>query len=356
MNKYLTIAICIMACCFACSSIGPDLTHEGDKDKIVYRKIWDEANHNAFTDLIFFRGNFYCSFREGIAHEPTTAPNSDGTVRILISPDGVEWKNLAVLEKTGVDLRDPKLSVTPEGKIMVIIGGSIYENGVLKKQVPHVAFSDTQGLEFSSPEVVELGSDIPVANSNWIWRVTWHKGIGYAFNYQGSSRQLVKTTDGKSFDLVYNFTELDGYPNEATVRFDNDGLMHIVIRREQEDQMGLLATAQAPFQEWEIKKINYRIGGPNLIFIGEEQTRYIGTRVYLPYHHMSILREESPSHFVEAVILPSSGDCSYPGMVVKGQNLYLSYYSSHEGKSSIYFSIIPLSVLKTGTAHTLSGI
>jgi hypothetical protein len=28
-------------------------------------KIWDKGRHNAFTDLIRFKGKFYCTFREG---------------------------------------------------------------------------------------------------------------------------------------------------------------------------------------------------------------------------------------------------------------------------------------------------
>ena len=38
------------------------------------------------------------------------------------------------------------------------------------------------------------------------------------------------------------------------------------------------------------------------------------------------------------VTLPSGGDCSYPGMVIKDNILYVSYYSTHEGKTVIYFT------------------
>ena len=32
------------------------------------KKIWDQAPHNAFTDLIRWNGKFYCAFREGLGH------------------------------------------------------------------------------------------------------------------------------------------------------------------------------------------------------------------------------------------------------------------------------------------------
>jgi hypothetical protein len=52
-------------------------------------------------------------------------------VRILKSANGEDWQSIALLEKKGIDLRDPKLSVTPDGRIMVIIGGSIYHESKL---------------------------------------------------------------------------------------------------------------------------------------------------------------------------------------------------------------------------------
>jgi hypothetical protein len=36
--------------------------------------------------------------------------------------------------------------------------------------------------------------------------------------------------------------------------------------------------------------------------------------------------------------LPSGGDCSYPGMVWHRGLVWVSYYSSHEGKTSIYLA------------------
>ena len=31
-------------------------------------KIWDQGNHNAFTDIIRFQDKWFCSFREGEGH------------------------------------------------------------------------------------------------------------------------------------------------------------------------------------------------------------------------------------------------------------------------------------------------
>ena len=40
------------------------------------------------------------------------------------------------------------------------------------------------------------------------------------------------------------------------------------------------------------------------------------------------------------VTLPSGGDTSYPGLVWHEDQLWVSYYSSHEGKTGIYLAVL----------------
>ncbi len=42
--------------------------------------------------------------------------------------------------------------------------------------------------------------------------------------------------------------------------------------------------------------------------------------------------------------LPSGGDTSYPGLLWHDSLLYLSYYSSHESKTSIYLARIKVTM------------
>ena len=44
------------------------------------KKIWSAGRHNAFTDLIRFKGRFICVFREAAGHV-----SPDGKVRVLVS-------------------------------------------------------------------------------------------------------------------------------------------------------------------------------------------------------------------------------------------------------------------------------
>ena len=86
------------------------------------RKIWEQGKHNAFTDLIRWRGKWYCTFREADAHV-----GGDGKLRVLESADGEKWESAALIAEKGIDLRDPKLSITPDDRLMIVAGGSVYE-------------------------------------------------------------------------------------------------------------------------------------------------------------------------------------------------------------------------------------
>ena len=106
---------------------------------VSVEKIWDQGLHNAFTDLIRFRERWFCTFREGERH----AAGEDGRIRVITSPDGEDWESAALLTTEGVDLRDPKLSRTPDDRLLLVAGGSIYIDDVFQTRVPRVAFSRT---------------------------------------------------------------------------------------------------------------------------------------------------------------------------------------------------------------------
>ncbi len=83
------------------------------------KAIGHKGAHNAFTDLIRFHKHWYCTYREGPGHAAGA-----GTIRVLFSKDGGQWTSAALLESTDVDLRDPKLSITPDGRLMMVGGAA----------------------------------------------------------------------------------------------------------------------------------------------------------------------------------------------------------------------------------------
>ena len=81
---------------------------------VEVRKIWDDAAHNAFTDLVRFRNRWFCVLRESSGHT-----SNDGSLRVITSVDGEMWESAAFIASPNSDLRDAKLSETPNGELML---------------------------------------------------------------------------------------------------------------------------------------------------------------------------------------------------------------------------------------------
>jgi len=309
--------------------------HAGDPrvELLSLRKIWDAAPHNAFTDLIRFQDAWFCTFREGDGHV-----KGDGTIRVIRSDDGETWESTALLEEAGIDLRDPKFSTTPDGRLMIVAGGSVYRDGQFMGRQPRAAFS-TDGREWTAPQrILEEG--------DWLWRVTWHTGRAYGITYKLFDKnqperilELMAGDDGVHFERI-TFLNVPDKPNETTLRFLDDDRMVALVRREDGDKVGWIGVSPPPYTQWEWRPTAYRLGGPN--FIQTPDGRFwAGTRYY-GKDTGAVLCRMTFETLEPALLLPSGGDCSYPGLVWHDGLLWMSYYSSHEEKSSIYLAKIRL--------------
>jgi len=252
-----------------------------------------------------------------------------------------------------VDLRDPKLSVTPDGRLMLLIGGSYYEGEKLGVRRTRVSFSDKLGRRFSAPRPVEIDPKIKT-DADWLWRVTWQRGIGYGVLYQSAGEefqaQLVTTRDGIHYQLVTTFA-IPGRPNETTVRFLSDGEMLAWVRRERGSLNGFLGSSRPPYTNWTWQEQTVRLGGPNFLVL--PNGKLIGvTRGYLADRkaNTTVVWLTKDGAVNPIVTLPSGGDTSYAGMVVRGDRLLVSYYASHEGKTAIYLATLNLKRLMSETA------
>jgi hypothetical protein len=152
----------------------PNARAEGP-ELVSVTKIWDQAPHNAFTDLIRWRGKWYCAFRDAEVHV-----GGDGKLRVLESSDGQAWQPAALIAEAGIDLRDPKLSVAPDDRLILVAGGSVYRGTTLLGRQPRVAFSK-DGRDWTPPQRV-------LAEGDWLWRVTWHERRAYGVSYNAAAR------------------------------------------------------------------------------------------------------------------------------------------------------------------------
>ena len=209
-------------------------------------------------------------------------------------------------------------------------------------QAPYASFTDKKGQTFTDPQPLQIDPSIQ-ADTEWLWRVTWDKKIGYGVLYQSKAQEdwkafLVKTTDAIHYTVV---TQLDvkGKPNESTVELLKNKKMRIIVRREEaNDNYGYLGYSEKDFTTWKWDDLGIRLGGPNIITLPNGKT-IIGSRSYRENKaHTSLFGVDENGKAVELLEFPSGGDTSYPGLIVNKDELWVSYYSSHEGKTSIYIA------------------
>jgi hypothetical protein len=313
-------------------------------------RIWDRAPHNAFTDLIRWQNVWYCTFREADAHV-----GGDGKLRVLESTDGKTWSPRGLVQEDGVDLRDPHLSVTADDRLMIVAGGSVYRGTkTLVSRQPRVFFSK-DALNWTPSQRV-------LSEGDWLWRVTWYEGRAYGVVYNSSKREskgaqqaakdtkparaaaagklrLVVSEDGVKFDTI---TQLDviGDPNETTLRFLPGGELMALVRREGGNSFGWIGTSKPPYRQWQWHETRHRFGGPNFIRL-PDGSLWGASRSYAGGPRTVIARI-SPTSYEPLLTLPSGGDTSYAGLVWHDGLLWVSYYSSHEGKTSIYLAKVRL--------------
>jgi hypothetical protein len=273
---------------------------------------------------------------------------------VIRSDDGMNWESVALLDEPHVDLRDPKLSVTSDGRLMVNMGASYYHDTKRVGIESRVAFYNAEEEEFSAPIKVVL-PDEARTGFDWLWRITWHDGWAWGCVQQVPNRSdralhLVRSQDGIHFEHV---TQLDvPFPTETTLRFLEDNTMIAMIRRAGGDSIGWIGTAKPPYTNWTFQKSNKRFGGPNFVPL-PDGSWLAGSRGYGGKQATTALWRFDPqsAKFTDLLELPSGGDTSYPGFVIDEEHdrVLVSYYSSHEGKAAIYLATLRLDVLQGGS-------
>ena len=310
---------------------------------VSVKRIWDQAPHSAFGDIIRFQNRWFCVFREGTAHVPKTGGADDGKLRVITSTDGDTWASAALIAEDGIDLRDPHLSITGAGKLMIVAGGSEYPKGVYAGRQPRVMFSP-DGRKWTKPEAV-------LERGHWLWRVTWHDGVAYGVSKFGSPGKelpenprranLVSSRDGIQWQTVVPL-QVPG-ADESAVRFLPNGRMVILMRtRSLQDELASIGWADKPYTDWHWTKQDVHVGGPNFIVLPDGSMIGGGRWMAAPGADgpRTALGAMTITHYQPQLVLPSGGDNSYPGFVFHDGLLWTMYYSSHETHTAIYLAKI----------------
>jgi hypothetical protein len=217
--------------------------------------IWDRPQPRLrpeLSDLIRFQDHWYCGFREACQHDN----HPSGRGRVIRSADGERWQSVALFEWDCGDVREPRLSITAEGWLMVNTSVAFVSRearpdlrkpGVARTAYfqleqpgtpdsnlePHVmrqsvTWLSRDGLQWSSAHAC------PTGVNTWRWDVTWFNGMGYSIGYEnkGSDRTgtLYRTRDGRSWRVLKGDLFPGGLGNEASLAFDDDATAYCLLR------------------------------------------------------------------------------------------------------------------------------
>lgn len=298
------------------------------------RKVFDNGQHNAFTDLVRFAGKYYLTFRscpDGHMVHPSSS------IRILASADGWAWEQVAEFRIEKRDTRDPHFLVFRD-RLFVYTGTWFSGDTTLPRDQYdlnlHLGYAvwTENGRSWSSP--------IPLEGTfgHYVWRAATHGELAYLCGRRKKDfavgpkadaaiqSVMLESEDGLVWRTKAKFQETQG--DEVAFRFDDAGGLLAIGRRGRETAELIRSTP--PYVEWERHDLGLYIGGPLLASWGERTV--VGGRVNVPgvgpRTVLSWLNGRSLHQFAE---LPSDGDNSYPGWIdLGGGRAWVSWYSSHE--------------------------
>lgn len=319
--------------------------------KFSLKKISGAAPHSAFTDLCYWHGFLFCCFREASNHV-----SPDGRINILkLDSNGKVLAKARIIEQC-TDLRDPKLTVHPNGKLCLLLWRNMYDSDGHLVNSKAASYFSSDGHSWSGAR--ELGD-----SHWWLWRTRWHHvyhpaaeqwdsaAYGFAYNRGANAIHLYSGDPLKAMRLQKaNVLSLEkhglGYPNESDMIFTGNTAWAIV-RRDADSYSAQLGHSKWPFNRWEWHDLEQYLGGPCMLKL-EDGGIVVAARVWENQQlFTSLFRLNIETRSLRKLVdLPSAGDNSYPGLAAIENKLLLSYYSSHQDqKSQIYLATFDIADL-----------
>lgn len=301
------------------------------------RRVFHNGEHNAFTDLVRFKGQLYLTFRscpDGHMVNPTAS-----VIIMRSGDDGATWEQVDRFSVKERDTRDPHFLVFKD-RLFVYTG--TWWSGTttlprdqydMNKMLGFAVFSDN-GTKWSEPTMLEGTFGL------YIWRAATFGGKaylcgrrkpGYDIGPKGEGSRIqslmLESDDGLIWKKRAYFNETNG--DETAFLFEKDGSV-LAIGRNGSGKEAFLIRSKPPYSDWNRQRFDRAIGGPlverwgeHILVGGRHTTKEKGAKTSLCW-----LVGDQVQEFAE---LPSGGDNSYPGFVelspTKG---LISWYSSHE--------------------------
>jgi hypothetical protein len=161
--------------------------------------------------------------------------------------------------------------------------------------------------------------------------------------------RLYRATDGKKFERWEARWLNVGYPNEAALVFDpRSAVAWCLLRRDDAVGTAQFGVSQPPYKDDQGRDLGVKLGGPQMQRLPSGQLVAV-VRLYDRRVRTAVgVVDPATAKFTEHLALPSGGDTSYAGMVWHDDRLWISYYSSHEGRTAIDLAWVRVSATPPG--------
>ena len=298
--------------------------------------------HQAFTDLISFKGQMFCCFREATDHI-----SGDGALAVYALSESGQVNAKTKLSMPSCDLRDPKLSLMPNGNLLLSAYARFVKEDNKNRYGQAICWVSQNGKSWSSPHF--FGE-----RNWWLWRVTWHHGQAYGFAYNRNA-QAIRLFTGNPTKAMFALGKPSlslakhglGYPNESDIWFAPNGVAYAIVRRDADTCTAQMGVAKPPYHRWDWHDLGEYIGGPALLSLDSENLLVAGRLWRTPSPQTALWNLDVKQAKLKLLsVMPSTGDCSYPGLTRHNNKVFMSYYSSHvDNSSNVFLTEIPPSLI-----------
>jgi len=341
LGTILILLILSLAILFAYWYLRPN---RAEVNKDIVLETWAVTNddlHNSNTDMIEWQDVWYLSY----VSSPYHFGNDDSVMHVTRSYDqGKTWEETATFNPPDEDIRDPKFAVIGERLFLYALQNTSF---VAEPYISVYSYSE-DGITWTDFETV------PDLDGWLFWRPKTQDGelfYNAAYWWEHNKSVLLKSTDGINWEIVAQIYE-GGRNDETEIEFLPDGRMLATARLEYAyfadgafgDKRGatLIIVSEPPYETWTelTQSLVTRLDGPYL-FTYNERVYALGR--YQPdlgksgplTNQGSVLarkrtsiyevREDGLAYLTD---LPSNGDTSYVGLVMEGDIVYATYYTS----------------------------